>query len=88
MAAQVCRPGSPSPRVAAGAGAPGVDWHKPFLEVVPWIVVVFEELFGFNNAGSKRKNYYVRESVGIACGLFITALDSLYAIQTRVQGAR
>ncbi len=55
----------------------GVDWRKPFLEVVPWIVVVFEELYGFYPDGRKRKNYYVRESVGIACGLFITALHHM-----------
>ena len=55
----------------------GVDWQKPFLEIVPWIVVVFEELFGFNPDGSKRKNYYVRESVGIACGMFITSLHQM-----------
>ncbi len=55
----------------------GVDWHKPFLEVVPWIVVVFEELFGFYDDGRKRKNYYVRESVGIACGMFIAALHNM-----------
>jgi len=55
----------------------GVDWHKPFLEIVPWIVVVFEELYGFNQDGGKRKNYYVRESVGIACGIFITALHHM-----------
>ncbi len=53
------------------------DWHKPFLEIVPWIVVVFEELFGFDEHGAKRKNYYVRESVGIACGMFITALHNM-----------
>ena len=55
----------------------GVDWHKPFLEIVPWIVVVFEELYGFDEEGRKRKNYYVRESVGIACGLFIAALHNM-----------
>lgn len=55
----------------------GVDWHKPFLEIVPWIVVVFEELFGFDEEGQKRKNYYVGESVGIACGLFIAALHNM-----------
>ena len=55
----------------------GVDWHKPFLEIVPWIVVVFEELFGVDETGNKRKNYYVRESVGIACGMFITALHNM-----------
>jgi nitroreductase len=55
----------------------GTTWEKPFLETVPWIVVVFEELFGFYEDGTKRKNYYVRESVGIACGLFIASLPSM-----------
>jgi hypothetical protein len=40
-------------------------------------VVVFEELFGIDEAGAKRKNYYVKESVGIACGLFIAALHHM-----------
>jgi len=55
----------------------GTDWRKPFLETVPWIVVVFAELFGVEADGSKRKNYYVKESVGIACGLFIAALHRM-----------
>ena len=52
----------------------GTSWEKPFLETVPWIVVVFEELYGIGPDGAKRKNYYPKESVGIACGLFIAAL--------------
>ena len=52
----------------------GTDWQKPYLEVVPWIVVVFAENYRLMPDGSKRKNYYVKESVGIACGLFIAAL--------------
>ncbi len=55
----------------------GTTWRKPFLETVPWLVVVFEELYGFYDDGSKRKNYYVRESVGLACGLFIAALQNM-----------
>jgi nitroreductase len=55
----------------------GTDWHKPYLELVPWIVVVFEEVHGFHEDGSVRKNYYVRESVGIACGMFIAALHHM-----------
>jgi nitroreductase len=55
----------------------GTDWRKPYLETAPWLVVVFEELFGYHPDGSKRKNYYVKESVGIACGLFITALHRM-----------
>ena len=55
----------------------GTDWRKPFLEIVPWIVVAFEELYGFDEDGNKRKNYYVRESTGLACGMFISALHNM-----------
>ena len=55
----------------------GTTEEKPFLETVPWIVVVFEETHGFNDDGSIRKNYYVKESVGIACGFFIAALHHM-----------
>lgn len=55
----------------------GTDWRKPFLETVPWLVVVFEELYGVDEEGEKRKNYYVNQSVGIACGFFIAALHQM-----------
>ena len=55
----------------------GTDWHKPFLEIVPWIVVVFEQAFRTDQQGRRLKNYYVKESVGIACGLFIAALHHM-----------
>jgi nitroreductase len=55
----------------------GTGWRKPYLEKVPWIVVVFEELYGLEPGGGRRKNYYVKESVGIACGLFIAALHRM-----------
>jgi iodotyrosine deiodinase len=55
----------------------GTTWEKPHLETAPWLVVVFEELYGVEAAGEKRKNYYVKESVGIACGLFIAALHRM-----------
>lgn len=55
----------------------GTDWRKPFLETVPWIVVVFAELWEEGGDGSKVKNYYVKESVGIACGLFVAALHAM-----------
>lgn len=52
----------------------GNDAEKPYLEVVPWIVVVFEQLHGFEEDGSVRKHYYAKQSTGIACGMFIAAL--------------
>ena len=55
----------------------GTDWRKPFLEVVPWIVVCFAERYGLDADGGKIKNYYVQESCGIACGLFIAALHHM-----------
>lgn len=55
----------------------GTDWHKGFLETVPWIVVMFEERFGVNPDGSRRHNFYVKESCGIAAGMFIAALHHM-----------
>lgn len=55
----------------------GTDWQKPFLDTVPWIVVCFAQSYGVDEAGEKVKHYYVQESVGIACGLFIAALHRM-----------
>ena len=52
----------------------GTDWHKPFLETAPWIVVLFAQRYGLRDDGSRKKHYYVQESCGIAAGLFIAAL--------------
>jgi nitroreductase len=52
----------------------GTDWHKEFLEFAPWIVVLFEQRYGVTDDGTRIHNYYVKESVGIAAGMFITAL--------------
>ena len=51
----------------------GTDWHKDFLEIAPWLIVVFRIDYGLD--GDRRiKHYYVSESVGIACGVLLTAL--------------
>jgi len=55
----------------------GTDWEKPFLETVPWIVVVFEQLNSTGDDGERVRHYYTKESVGIACGLFIAALHEM-----------
>ena len=51
----------------------GTDWHKPFIETVPWIIVVFKKAYDLVD-GQKKKNYYVNESVGIAAGMLIAAI--------------
>ncbi|RJL30928.1 nitroreductase family protein [Bailinhaonella thermotolerans] len=53
------------------------DSDKGYLEVVPWIVVCFAEKYSLLPGGERRKHYYVNESVGIACGMFITALHTM-----------
>ena len=55
----------------------GTDWHKEFLDVAPWVVVLFEQRYGVRDDGSRRHHYYVKESCGIAAGMFITALHHM-----------
>ncbi len=52
----------------------GTDWHKPFLETAPWLVIVFRRIYEPGENGAKHNNYYVNESVGIACGFLLTAI--------------
>ena len=56
----------------------GTDWHKPFLEIAPCLIVVFRLDYGVETGpdGAERrvKHYYVSESVGIACGFLLAAL--------------
>lgn len=52
----------------------GTDKHKPFLETAPYLIAIFSRSYNLNEDGSKVKNYYVKESVGIASGILITAL--------------
>jgi nitroreductase len=49
------------------------DWHKPFLETAPYLIVVFKQVYELDE-NEKHKNYYVNESVGIACGFLLSAL--------------
>lgn len=51
------------------------DWHKEFLEVAPYLIVVFKKSYEMEE-GDKKKNYYVNESVGLACGFLLAALHN------------
>jgi nitroreductase len=55
----------------------GTDWRKPYLETVPWLVVLFAQRHGIFPDGSHKRHYYVSESVGIAAGLFLAALHEM-----------
>ena len=52
----------------------GTDADKPFLETAPWLIVVFAQRKGGIAEDGKTQNYYVNESVGIACGMLISTL--------------
>lgn len=67
------------------AGVAGDEWikalepigtgaSKPHLEIAPWLIVVFAQRYGQFDDGTRYKNYYVPESVGIATGILLTAL--------------
>ncbi len=54
----------------------GTDDQKPFLEIAPWLIVIFAQRWGTAADGTRIKHYYVPESVGIASGFLIAALHN------------
>jgi len=52
------------------------DWHKEFLEIAPVLIVVFKEDYGIDADGQHITHYYVNESVGIASGFLLAALNA------------
>jgi iodotyrosine deiodinase len=54
----------------------GTDAIKPHITEAPYLIVVFEQAYGLNGDGTKRKHYYVRESVGIAVGFLLASLHA------------
>lgn len=49
------------------------DWQKPMLTDAPWLIVVFRKAFDLVD-GEKKKNYYINESIGLACGMLLSAI--------------
>jgi nitroreductase len=54
----------------------GTDANKEFLEIAPYLIVVFKRPFEYDENGAKHQNYYVNESVGLACGMLISAIHN------------
>lgn len=56
----------------------GTDWHKPHLEDAPYVIVVFQQVYGMqidsDGKEHKIKHYYTAESVGIAVGVLLCSL--------------
>jgi nitroreductase len=55
----------------------GTGWQKEFLERAPWLVAVFQQPYSVDADGTRKHNYYVKESVGMACGLFVAAVHNM-----------
>lgn len=58
----------------AALGPLGTDADKPFLEIAPYLIVVFAQRKGGIAEDGATRNYYVNESVGIACGMLLATL--------------
>jgi iodotyrosine deiodinase len=52
------------------------NWKKPFLEIAPWIIVVCSKSYDLGDNGENLNNYYVKESVGLASGLLLAAIQN------------
>jgi nitroreductase len=53
----------------------GTNWEKSFIEKAPYIIVAFKRVYEVVD-GEKQNNYYVNESIGIACGMLISAIHN------------
>lgn len=54
----------------------GTDWRKPFLEIAPYLIVVFQVNFVEDEPGQREPTYYAAESVGIAVGFLLASLHA------------
>lgn len=54
----------------------GTDFVKEHITDAPYVIVVFEQAYGVDGAGRRRKHYYAKESVGIAVGLLLASLHA------------
>jgi nitroreductase len=50
------------------------DWKKEFLEIAPYLIIVFKKSYDFDIEGNKTNTYYANESCGIACGFLLAAI--------------
>ena len=54
----------------------GTTNDKPHLDIAPWLIIIFGQRWGQFDDGTRFKNYYVPESVGISTGFLIAALHN------------
>lgn len=52
------------------------DWKKEFLEMAPYLIIVFKKSYDLNAEGKKTNTYYANESCGLACGFLLAAIHN------------
>jgi iodotyrosine deiodinase len=52
------------------------NWHKEFLEIAPWLIVIFKKSYEIKKDGKRGNVYYANESCGIACGFLLAAIHA------------
>jgi iodotyrosine deiodinase len=53
------------------------DWNKSFLEIAPYLIIVFKKSYDMDAQGNKTNVYYANESCGLACGLLLAAIHNV-----------
>jgi iodotyrosine deiodinase len=52
------------------------DWKKEFLEIAPYLIIVFKKSYDIDEQGHKTNVYYANESCGLACGFLLAAIHN------------
>jgi len=52
------------------------NWEKQYLSDAPYLILVFKQVYGYNDDGTKKNHYYHEISVAIATGILLCAIQS------------
>jgi nitroreductase len=52
------------------------DWKKEFLQIAPYLIIVFKKSYDLDTGGKKTNTYYANESCGLACGFLLAAIHN------------
>ncbi|XP_016405745.1 iodotyrosine deiodinase 1-like [Sinocyclocheilus rhinocerous] len=53
------------------------NWVKEYLDVAPYLILVFKQTYGILPNGKKKTHYYNEISVSISCGILLAALQNV-----------
>ncbi|XP_052450661.1 iodotyrosine deiodinase 1 [Carassius gibelio] len=53
------------------------NWVKEYLDVAPYLILVFKQTYGILPSGKKKTHYYNEISVSISCGILLAALQNV-----------